>query len=81
MNQTHRFRTLGAILLTALLGWGAYPNTVKAASWSFAVLGDQRDLGSYGINKDIVEKMAAQIASQSPAFVLCGGDQIHGIIR
>jgi outer membrane autotransporter protein len=80
VNQP-RCRTLGAILLTVLLGWGAYPNAVKAASWSFAVLGDQRDDGSYGINQDIVEKMAAQIASQNPAFVLCSGDQIHGIDR
>ncbi|MDP3182804.1 MAG: hypothetical protein Q8M54_08320, partial [Desulfobaccales bacterium] len=78
LNQPHRFRTLCAILLTALLGWGACPNIVQAASWSFAVLGDQRDDGSYGINKTIVEKMAAEIKSKSPDFVLCAGDQIHG---
>jgi len=80
MNQNHPFRTLSAILLTALLGWGAYPNIVKAASWSFAVLGDQRDVGSYGINQPIVTAMAAQIASQTPAFVLAGGDQIRGMV-
>jgi outer membrane autotransporter protein len=78
MSQTHRFRTLCAILLTALLGWGAYPYTVTAAPWSFAVFGDQRDLGSYGINQVIVEKMAAEIQTKNPAFVLCAGDQIHG---
>jgi outer membrane autotransporter protein len=79
MNQTYRFRTLCAILLTALLGWGAYPNTVKADPWSFAVFGDQRDEGSYGINQVIVEKMAAEIKTKNPAFVLCAGDQIHGV--
>jgi outer membrane autotransporter protein len=81
LNQTHRFRTLCAILLTALLGWGAYPNTGKAAPWSFAIMGDQRDKGSYGINQEIVEKMAAEIAKKTPAFVICAGDQIHGIDR
>ena len=64
----------------ALLGWGAYPHTVKAQSWTFAVLGDQRDASSYGINQTIVEAMAAQIASQNPAFVLAGGDQIRGMV-
>jgi hypothetical protein len=63
------------------MAWGAYPHTVKADFWSFAVLGDQRDEGSYGINQPIVAAMAAQIATQSPVFVLCAGDQIHGIDR
>ena len=67
-----RFRTLGAILLTALLAWGAYPHTIKAASWSFVYMGDQRDEGSYGINQPIVAAMAKQIASLNPAFVLQG---------
>lgn len=80
LNQKHPFHTLSAILLTALLGWGAYPNTVKAAPWSFAVMGDQRGDHNTSINQPIVAAMAAQIASQSPAFVLCGGDQIHGIV-
>ncbi len=63
----------------ALLSLGAIAELGEAASWSFAVLGDQRDDGSYGINQPIVAAMAAQIATQSPAFVLCAGDQIHGI--
>lgn len=60
---------------------GATVELGGAASWSFAVLGDQRDKGDYGINQEIVEKMAAEINSKSPAFVLCAGDQIHGIDR
>jgi outer membrane autotransporter protein len=72
---------LAVSLLIALLALGATVEFGAAASWSFAVLGDQRDEGSYGINKDIVEKMAAEIASKNPAFVLCGGDQIHGVDR
>ncbi|PIU53040.1 MAG: hypothetical protein COS90_08375 [Deltaproteobacteria bacterium CG07_land_8_20_14_0_80_60_11] len=80
MRQTRPFRVLAIILLLVLLNWGTYPNTLKADSWSFAVLGDQRDAGSYGINKPIVEAMAQQVASQNPAFVLAGGDQIRGIV-
>ena len=45
-----RFRTLGAILLTALLAWGAYPDIGKAASWSFVYMGDQRGDGAESIN-------------------------------
>jgi outer membrane autotransporter protein len=45
-------------------------------------MGDQRDTGSYGVNKPIVEAMAQQVASpsQNPVFVLCGGDQIRGMV-
>jgi autotransporter-associated beta strand protein len=64
-----------------LLGWGACPHIVTADPWSFAVLGDQRDQGDYGINQEIVEKMAAEVAKKNPLFVLCAGDQIHGIDR
>jgi hypothetical protein len=60
---------------------GAMVESGAAAPWSFVFMGDQRDDGSYGINKEIVEKMATRIATQSPDFVLCGGDQIHGIDR
>jgi len=67
-------------LLLSLVAWGAVVELAAAASWSFAVLGDQRDKGSYGINKPIVEAMATQIKSQNPAFVLAGGDQIRGIV-
>ncbi len=73
------FRTLGAILLTALLSWGAYPDTVKAASWSFVYMGDQRDDGATGVDYDVVNAMAAHIATlnPAPALVLLGGDKIH----
>ena len=80
-NPKHPCHTLSAIVLMVLIAWGGYPPSVEATSWSFAVMGDQRDLGSYGINQPIVAAMAAQIASQNPAFVLCAGDQIHGIDR
>ncbi len=81
MSQTHPLRSLFAILLLVLLSWWAYPLTVKADPWSFAVLGDQRDDGHTGVNQPIVSAMAAQIATQNPAFVLGGGDQIHGVIN
>jgi outer membrane autotransporter protein len=67
-------------LLLSLVAWGAVVELAAAASWSFAVLGDQRDAASYGINQPIVEAMAQQIASQNPAFVLAGGDQIRGMV-
>ena len=59
---------------------GATVQLAAADSLTFAVLGDQRGAGSDSINTDIIQKMAAQIAGQNPAFVLCGGDQIHGIV-
>jgi len=54
-----RFRILGAILLTALLAWGAYPDTGKAASWSFVYFGDQRGDDNQSINQPIVSAKAA----------------------
>jgi outer membrane autotransporter protein len=71
---------LAAGLLMALLGLGLTAEVGAAESWSFAVLGDQRDAASYGINQPIVDAMAQQVASQNPAFVLAGGDQIRGIV-
>ena len=83
LNQKHPCRTLAAIVLMVLLGWGGYPQSVEADSWSFVFMGDQRDDSSYDINQPIVSAMAKQIASlnPAPAFVLCGGDQIHGVIQ
>jgi hypothetical protein len=43
-------------------------------------MGDQRGDDNKSINLPIVAAMAAQVASLHPDFVLCGGDQIHGIV-
>ena len=80
MERAHPLRTLASVFLIALLSWCPSPQVATAASWSFAVMGDQRGDGNTSINTDIIQKMSAQIASQNPAFVLCGGDQIHGIV-
>jgi len=81
MIAAHYLRKLAVSLLIALLAIGATVEIGAAQPWSFAVLGDQRDQGTYGINQEIVEKMAAEIAKKNPAFVLCAGDQIHGVDR
>jgi outer membrane autotransporter protein len=81
MVAAHYLRKLAVSLLLALLALGAMVKFGAAASWSFVFMGDQRDKGSYGINQPIVTAMANQCASINPAFVLCGGDEIHGIDR
>jgi len=70
------------ILIMTFFAVGAIVRTARAASWSFVVVCDQQDKdGSYGINKEIVEKMAAEIQSKNPSFILAGGDEVHGVDR
>jgi autotransporter-associated beta strand protein len=67
-----------AILSLALI---SFSGLAEAASWNFAVVGDQRDAdGSTGVNGPVIQSMAKDIALNRGVFlVLCGGDQIHGI--
>jgi autotransporter-associated beta strand protein len=70
------------MLLLAILSWAliSISGLAQAAPWSFAVVGDQRDVdGAVGINTAVVKAMANDIAlNRGVSLVLCGGDQIHG---
>jgi hypothetical protein len=81
LNQVRApaLRILAASLLMALLALGPAAGMAAADSWSFAVLGDQQSLSSTGVNTPITTAMALQIATQNPAFILCGGDNILGV--
>ncbi len=80
--EAQSLRKCVAILLMALFALGTTVESGAAASWSFAVVCDQQDKdGSYGINKEIVDKMVVELQSRNPAFILAGGDEIHGVDR
>ena len=82
MAEVQFLRRSIAILLMTFFAVGAIVRAGAAASWSFAVVCDQQDKdGSYGINKEIVDKMVVEIQKKNPSFILAGGDEIHGVDR
>jgi hypothetical protein len=82
MNLVNRNRCLRLVLLLTLLALISISSLAEAATWSFAVLGDQRgsDSSTTGVNDIVVQAMVNDIVqNRGVSLVLVGGDQIHGI--
>lgn len=81
-SEFHFLRRCIVILIITFIAVCAIVKAAEATPWSFAVVCDQQDKdGSYGINKEIVDKMVADIQRKNPNFILAGGDEIHGVDR
>jgi len=79
MTKIHSTKSLLALLLALLLSC-----TAQAASWCFAVAGDDRTdataatLDPTGIHTEVLKKTFQQIAQKKPVFLLFTGDLVYG---
>lgn len=79
LNQRYYQRMVVFLALAALVALSGFAHAASA-SWSFAVLGDQRDNnGTAGVNTAVIKAMVKDINSRGVTLAVLGGDQIHGI--